>query len=238
MIFVAIVLLAAVALAPLGLVLRRRRAAHGRRESALAIQRAQLAELDRDLADGRIAPAEHATARLEVQRRLLATADIAEPEVQAGSAVPLAATLVLVPVLALALYAIDGHPSMPAAPLAERIVAAQRDNQQAEALIAKLREKLAGMDQTSELARQGYLLLGNAEDSMGHLERAAVAWHRALAIRFDPGLAALTAEAQTRLQGHVSPQSADLFRRALAEAPADAPWRKLAEQRLTEAAKQ
>ena len=234
----ALVLLALVALAPLAWAVRRQGAAHSRRDSALRIQRAQLAELDRDLAEGRIGAPEHAIARLELQRRLLATAEIAEPEVQRGSALPLLATLVLVPLLGIALYAIDGHPSMPAAPLAERILAANRSTRRAEELIEKLREKLAAMDQTSEVARQGYLLLGNAEDSIGHLEKAADAWHKALAIRFDPGLAALTAEAQTRLQGKVSDESQALFRRALAEAPPDAPWRQIAEQRLTEAAKQ
>jgi cytochrome c-type biogenesis protein CcmH len=227
----AIVLLALLALGRQGV-------ARGRRDSALRIQRAQLAELDRDLAEGRIAPAEHATATLEVQRRLLATAESAEPEVRRGSAMPVLATLVLVPVLGVALYAIDGHPSMPAAPLAERIRAANRDSQRAEVLIGRLRDKLAAMDQTSEVARQGYLLLGNAEDSIGHLEKAADAWHKALAIRFDPGLAALTAEAQTRLQGKVSTESVALFQRALAEAPPNAPWRQIAEQRLAEAAKQ
>jgi cytochrome c-type biogenesis protein CcmH len=35
----------------------------------------------------------------------------------------------------------------------------------------------------------------------------------------------MTAEGQTRLDGKVSPDSADLFRRALAAAPANAPWR-------------
>ena len=40
----------------------------------MALHRAQLAELDRDLAEGRIAAAEHANAVLEVQRRLLTAA--------------------------------------------------------------------------------------------------------------------------------------------------------------------
>jgi cytochrome c-type biogenesis protein CcmH len=235
----AIVLLAVVALAPLALALARRGIARGRRESALRIQRAQLSELDRDLAGGRIAAAEHATATLEIQRRLLATAEIAEPETRPGSALPLLAALLLVPALAVGLYwASNGQPAMPAMPFAERKAAEAKDSAKAEALIAKLRDKLAAMDQTSELARQGYLLLGNAEDSLGHLEKAAEAWHKALAIRFDPGLGALTAEAQTRLEGKVSDESLALFRRALAEAPADAPWRSIAEQRVAEAAKQ
>jgi cytochrome c-type biogenesis protein CcmH len=147
--------------------------------------------------------------------------------------------LVLVPALAVGLYWLSqGRPWLPGAPLAERVAAQAKDTAQAEALIAKLREKLTTLDQTSEVARQGYLLLGNAEDSIGHLAPAAEAWHKALAIRFDPGLAAMTAEAQTRLEGRVSDESLALFHRALAEAPADAQWRKFVEQRLAEAARQ
>jgi cytochrome c-type biogenesis protein CcmH len=227
-------LCAAVVLAPLGLVLRGQDRLRSRRESALAIHRAQLAELDRDLAEGRIAPAEHASAVLEVQRRLLAAADAPERPAPPASRVPLLATLLAVPVLAAGLYALDGHPFLPAAPLAARI-AAGKQTQDAGVLIAMLRERLATLDPHSEVARQGYVLLGNAEDSLGHLPEAAEAWRRALAIRFEPGLAALTAEAQVRLEGKVSADSAALFRRALAEAPADAPWRSIAQKRLAEA---
>ncbi len=227
----------ALALAPLGLVLRGRKGLRTRQESALAIHRAQLAELDRDLADGRIARAEHANAVLEVQRRLLAAADAADaPTRPRGAArLPLLATLVLVPLLGAGLYALDGHPFMPAVPLAERLAAAERHGEDPVALIALLREKLATIDQNSETARQGYVLLGNAEDSLGHLPQAAEAWRQALRIRFEPRLAALTAEAQTRLEGKVSPESAALFRRALAAAPANAPWRGIVEKRLAEA---
>ncbi len=234
---VALAVLALVALAPLALRLGRQGAGRGRRDSALAIHRAQLAELDRELADGRIAPAEHATARLEVQRRLLAAAEAADPEPARASRMPLLAALVVVPILGAALYAIDAHPSLPAEPFAERAAPVEKDPAQAEALIATLRSKLATLDQNSDIARQGYVLLGNAEDSLGHLPEAAAAWRKAVAIRFEPGLAALTAEAQSRVEGKVTADSAGLFRRALAEGPADAPWRQLAEQRVAQAAK-
>jgi cytochrome c-type biogenesis protein CcmH len=239
MIYAAIVLLALLALSPLAWALARQGSARGRRDSALRIQGAQLAELDRDLADGRIAPAEHATAKLEIQRRLLAAADIAEPDVRRGSVLPLAASLLLVPALAVGLYFVShGRPELPAAPLAQMRLARAAENKESEALVAKLRDRLATLDQTSDTARQGYILLGNAENDLGHMDRAAVAWRKALAIHFEPTLAAITAEAQTRLLGRVSDDSAALFRRALAEAPADAPWREIAEQRLAEAAKQ
>lgn len=235
MTLLALLLLAVVALAPLAFALSRPGAALSRRESALALHRAQLAELDRDLADGRLAPAEHASAKLEVQRRLLAAADVPDAPPPRASRRPLLAALVLVPVLGGVLYALDGHPFLPAAPLAARRAAADRERHEAEAMVALLRQRLATVDQNSEMARRGYVLLGNAEDSLGHLPEAASAWRRALEIRFDPSLAALAAEAQTRLDGKVSPASAALFRRALAEGPADAPWRKIAERRLTEA---
>jgi cytochrome c-type biogenesis protein CcmH len=224
------------ALSPLLLVLRGGGSARSRRDSALAIHRAQLVELDRDLAEGRIAAPEHANAVLEVQRRLLAAGaspDTAPPARAARA--PLLAVALLVPVAAAGLYTIAGHPFLPAAPLARRIADADRAAENTDALIAHLRDKLAAMDQTSEIARQGYVLLGNAEDSRGRLPEAAAAWRKAVAIRFDARLAALAAEAQTRLDGKVSADSAALFRRALVEGPADAAWRKIAEQRLAQA---
>ena len=53
-------------------------------------------------------------------------------------------------------------------------------------------------------------------------------------MRFDPTIAAEAAEAITEAQGHVTEEAAALFRRALAELPADAPWRPMAEKRLSE----
>ena len=79
------------------------------------------------------------------------------------------------------------------------------------------------------------MLLGRAEAENGDFAAAASAWRAALAARFDPALAAAAAEAETRAAGRVDPAAADLFRQALAKAPADAPWRALAEQRLAEA---
>lgn len=226
-------LFAMVALAPLAMSFRRTAAGHSRRESALALHRAQLAELDHDLAEGRIALAEHATAVLEVKRRLLAADADAEPAPAAPRAFrwPLLLTLLAVPMAGAGLYLIDGHPELPAAPRAARLAEAH----DADALIARLRVRLATMDQTSEVARQGYVLLGNAEEQQGRLAEAAAAWRTAVGIRFDAALAVLAAEAATRMEGKVSPASAVLFRRALADGPPDAPWRKLAEQRLAEA---
>jgi cytochrome c-type biogenesis protein CcmH len=235
MIWLALVLLAAAAMLPLAWSLRHAAQARGRREAALALHRAQLAELDRDLAEGRIAAPEHATAVLEVQRRLLAAAGAAEAAPPRASRGPVIATLVLVPLAAFGLYLVGGSPEMPAQPLAQRMARAEQKAREDAVLVEALRQHLAALDPRSERAREGYILLGNAEDQRGDLPAAAEAWHTALAARFDPTLAAQTAEALSRVAGRVTPEAAALFRQALAAAPADAPWRPIAEQRLAEA---
>lgn len=227
--------MAAIALAPLALSLRRDVWTRGRREAAIALHRAQLAELDRDLADGRIAPAEHANAVLEVQRRLLAAAETSDPGPRGSSsrsAVLIA--LAIVPLGGLALYLVGGWPGMPAEPLAQRIAAARERAEREAALIDQLRARLAQLDPNSEQARQGYILLGNAEASRGRLQAAADAWQIAISNRFDATIAAEEAEALTEVNGRVTGQAAILFRRALAEAPADAAWRPMAQKRLSE----
>jgi cytochrome c-type biogenesis protein CcmH len=144
---------------------------------------------------------------------------------------------VVVPLAGVGLYLIHGQPEMPAQPLSARLDAAREQTGQAdaEALIAQLRAKLATIDPNSPMGREGYILLGNSEDSLGHLAEAAEAWKVALRAKFDPTLAAQTAEAQSRLDGKVTPETAALFKQALAAAPPDAPWRTLAQNRLATA---
>lgn len=231
----AALVLAMLALAPLGAVLLRRRAAPpGRREAALALHRTQLAELDRDLAEARIAPAEHATALLEVQRRMLAAEAVVPAAPSAGPRSRAILLLVAgaVPVCALGLYLIDGHPDLPGMPMARRTAEMQSDMT---GLLVQLRTTLAGLDPQAPQARQGYVLLGSMETERGDYVAAAQAWKVALAAGFDPTLAARTAETLTAVAGKVTPEAASLFRRALDAAPADAPWRTLAEARLAEA---
>ncbi len=229
MIWLAILLLATAALAPLALVLRRRAEARGGRDPALALHRAQLADLDRDLAEGRLLSAEHATARLEVQRRLLHVGGVADAPARAGSPLPLYAALAVVPALAFGLYMIAGVPSLPSPGPA---AAAQRAAAEQAILIGQLRESLNAMDPRTDRAVQGYILLGNVEEARGNDAAAAAAWRTALQARFDPTLAARAAEAAVRAEGGVSEGSAALFRRALETAPPDAPWRTAVEQRL------
>jgi cytochrome c-type biogenesis protein CcmH len=227
-------LLAGAALAPLALTLRPTLSARGRREAALALHRAQLAELDRDLAEGRIARAEHQGAVLEVERRLLSAAAARDPASGAAPRGPVWAALAMVPLAAGLLYLTGGSPGLPAAPLKARLAAAERRARNESHLVMELRTVLATLDPHSEKAREGYVLLGDAEARLGDMTGAAEAWKTALATRFDPTLALEAAEATAEASGRVTAESAALFRRALAAAPVDVPWRRMAEQRLAE----
>jgi cytochrome c-type biogenesis protein CcmH len=231
MIWIAIVLLAVAVLAPLAVALDRNATARGARELALDLHRAQLKELDRDLAEGRILPAEHATAKLEVQRRLLAVADTAEGGPLVGPRWPVLATCVVVPLAALGLYMVGGQPNMRSVTPGSEAAQAQRAMEE-EALIDQLRERLATMDPASEQGNRGYVLLGNVEASRGNDAAAVKAWRTALDAKFDPEVAVRIAQASERIEGGLSMSSESLLRRALAAAPPDAPWRGMVEERL------
>lgn len=223
--------LALAALAPLLLVLRGRApGTRGTRDPAILLHRTQLIELDRDLAEARILSAEHSTAVLEIQRRLLAITD--DRPTRTGSTTPVLVTLLAVPLLAMGLYLVQGQPGMPTLTPNSPETAILRQQAADAALVEQLRARVQSLDARSPQAREGYLLLGNIEESRKNDAAAAEAWVAALAARFDPALAVRAAEALTRAEGRVSEASATLFRRALAGAPPDAPWRAAAEARL------
>ena len=234
MIWVAAAVLALLALAPAGLALRNHVRVRGRGQATVDLYRAQLIELERDLAERRISPADHATAQLEVQRRLLAAAETQDRPEQERDRGPLVLGMLLVPMGALALYLVGGRPELPAQPLAARMKEADRQLADTDDAIAQLQAALGKIDPHSDKAIQGEVMLGNLEASRGRFAEAATAWRAVLDQHFDPMLAVLVADATSRAEGRVSASSAALFRQALAAAPADAPWRSEVEQRLAE----
>ncbi len=150
MIWLAVAVLAICAMAPVAWALGVHISPRGRAEAAVALHRAQLAELDRDLADGRIAPAEHATALLEVQRRLLAASEMHDAAPGRGSAAPLLVAVVLVPAVAVGLYSLNGHPDMPSMPRAQQLASAEQRAAEEAAMVVQLRQVLAGLDPHSD----------------------------------------------------------------------------------------
>lgn len=239
MVWLSFFLLALIAAIPAVVTFARAGSMRGRREAALTLHRAQLAELDREQAEGRIGAPEHAAALLEVERRLLREGAHSEPVVakRIGWGI-FAAILVVVPLVALGLYLPAGDPGLPAAPLGPRLVQAHAEQAAVTKLVAILKGRLATLDPKSKQAHEGFLLLGRVEAGRGNFAAAAAAWRKALDDQFDPALAAATAEVETRAAGRVDREALALFKKALAAAPANAPWRKLVEQRLAEASRE
>jgi len=228
MIWTWIVLAAATFAAVLALLwpsLRGVRAYAPRAAHDAALYRAQLAELDRERGEGRLTEAEHRDAVLEVQRRLLAAAaearETAAAAPQAGRWLVVGAALAL-PTLALLLYLPRGAPDMPAFPFAEAQARRDAENAEAEALIARVRERIGTFPARSEEARQGWVLLAGVERRRGNLSAAIGAYRQALAIRFDPALATDLAETlAVAADGSVTDEAMALLRRALAASPGD-----------------
>jgi cytochrome c-type biogenesis protein CcmH len=167
------VMTAIAALAVLAPLARARRAAAAAGQDQ-SVYRDQLAELDRDLARGLIAPAEAEAARTEIARRLLRAAREAEAEDAAPQASSFAAgaasmvAILVIPAIALGLYLRIGHPDLPDQPLAARLAEAP-DTQSIDALIARAEAHLArkpddalGWDVMGAL----YLRLNRASDAV------------------------------------------------------------------------
>jgi len=126
-----------------------------RLDSALAIYRDQLAEIERARADGTTPEAEAAASRIEIERRILAAANAAPKNGESASApkdssalhrfLPPALAL-LIPLLALGVYLNVGRPGLPAAPFGPRPAMDHPNPNEpmtAERLLAEARARLA-----------------------------------------------------------------------------------------------
>lgn len=173
--------------------------APGRAEYDKAVYRDQLNEVARDAERGVLTPAEAASARLEVERRLLAAAEDSEPSPQpvGGRArrVLTAAIAVVVPIAAVAAYLVHGAPRLPDQPYdaraEERALTNANGGLDLEKAIAALKERLKADPQSS----QGWLLLARTEAARSHWQESADAYRQALALTHDrPEIAAAYAE--------------------------------------------
>jgi len=193
---------AAVVLALLLPLLHRWRAPTARRQYDRAVYRAQLDELERDVARGVIGGAEVQTARLEIERRLLAAATRPEnpssaqganqqPAIQ-QAANPAAATarvgssraLALAAALIIAggaglVYLRLGAPGVPDVPFAERQQAVPT---QPRVDIAQAAKALAARLAADPNNAQGWLLYGRTEAMLGDWHAAADAYQHAIAL--------------------------------------------------------
>ncbi|MBE9603910.1 c-type cytochrome biogenesis protein CcmI [Acetobacteraceae bacterium H6797] len=222
MIWLLFLALAALALAPLAWSLLRPAAPRGRHEADLALFAAQRAELERERESGRLDEPGYQAALLELQRRLVASPADEAPATGGHAKAALLAGLFLIPAAGLGLYIYDGQPGIPAAPFEERQQVAQRDA----ALIEALRARIGQLPPQSDSARQGWLLLGQAERARGNYDAAADAWSRALTMRFDANLAGDLA--QLEMERGNDTAAAQWLTRAMAAQPDDPRLRFLA----------
>jgi cytochrome c-type biogenesis protein CcmH len=202
MIFLYMFGLAIVLMVPLAFAFRRGNTARDRREAALALHRAQLEELTRDLADNRIGAPEYAAAKLEVERRLLTADSLKERALDGNARFLLIATIIAIPVIAFALYLPGGTPNVPSEPHAQWMAEQQAANARLNQFITLLRARLAGEPANTVDASQGQAYL---------------------------------AEALAEQAGTITPQALALFKQSIANAPANASWRQLDEQRIAQA---
>jgi cytochrome c-type biogenesis protein CcmH len=147
-----------------------------------AVYRDQLRELDREIARGLLTDADAEAARLEIQRRLLASDQIpAKPPVLSRSPIVAGLVFVVVALGSVGGYVWLGAPNIPDEPFASRPEAAMTDtNERAglEEAAAKLEAKL----RENPSDRSGWLLYGRSLALMEQFEKAADAIGHAIAL--------------------------------------------------------
>jgi len=191
----------------------------GRKEANLSIFRDQLAELEREKAQGTLAEADFEQAHSELQRRLLEEIEPGSEAIAAthGPSRKVAiALLFLIPLLALLGYVTLGNPKAldPAQAVAQAQPTAEQINDMVARLAAKLKENPDN--------QQGWLMLARSYQSLGRYGEAAEAYGKVeTVINDDPELLANYAETLALANGRVlSGKPRQLVERALQIDPA------------------
>lgn len=204
--------------------LRARRADTSRKAHDVTVYRAQLAEIDEELARGSLKESEAGAAKLEIQRRLLRADAAAEGETAAASQrsvlIGAIVILLLVPVLGGGIYLAIGRPEATQVDLAAMQRRAAQEAQiraDTERMIAQLRERLAAEPNRAD----GWLLLGRSLLAIDRAAEAVPALDRAIALQPDDAESyALRAEAQTlAADGSVTASAQRDFRAVLERDP-------------------
>lgn len=235
--WIVLALMTAIAAALIAVPLMRRAGAEqARSDYDVAVYRDQLAEIERDTAQGMLSTEEAEGARAEIARRLLAAttgapdARTAPPAVEAAASRSgrtgwaAAVLAVAVPVAALAVYLSHGAPDLPGQPAAKRLAGRAAPDQSGaaagrsdEALVAELSRRM----QERPDDPKGWALLGRSLLSLGRASEGADAYARAAAILpHDADLHARLGEARMQASdGRVTDAAREAFNAALAADP-------------------
>jgi cytochrome c-type biogenesis protein CcmH len=209
--------------------LRRPRDTAERSAYDLAVYRDQLAEIGRDVARGEIGSEQAATARTEVERRMLAASPADPPRNKRASAPRRPAhkavaigLVIAVPALAVGSYLFLGTPGAPSQPFAERRTTADADTQSIPAL-AEMADRLAARLANEPNDLDGWLLLARTYGALGRFAEAARVYTQAIENGFDAAeMHAAQGEALTAAaDGTVTPEARQAFAAALERDPAE-----------------
>ncbi|MFP6743433.1 MAG: c-type cytochrome biogenesis protein CcmI [Alphaproteobacteria bacterium] len=228
--FVVLGLMTVIALALLVAPLLRRHGAQApRADYDIEIYRDQLSELERDVERGLIGPEEKATARTEIERRMLnavpvdGSPDHAKPMGQ-GPIMAAFALTVLVPLAAGSIYLGLGTPELEDQPFAERppetlaTIEGDVDAMDIEAMVAGLAERL----QSEPDDLDGWVMLGRSYGALARYDQAVAALEQAAWLSDgDADITAMLAEHRVfAADGLVTPAAKRDFEAAQAKDPA------------------
>lgn len=227
MVWVAIGLLTALTVAALAWpLLRASGRAADRRDYGLTVYRAQLKEIERDLASGVLSADQAAAARVEIQRRMLAE-DRQDSVAGPGTVPPyyrafaLALAAGIVPLGAILIYLTLGSPGAPDMPLASRQAEIQAIAEGSAALTGEV-QALRGRLADNPADRASWLRLGDVLRQMERFEESAEAYRRAAHLEADPESFGLYAEMLVLAQqGTVPVEARSVFEHVLASSPGD-----------------
>jgi cytochrome c-type biogenesis protein CcmH len=157
----------------------------GRNEGGMSVYRQQLNELDADIERGVLKEAEAEATKIEIQRRMLKlSADGSADASKSGSPLIAGILLLSTPVAAFILYGLLGNPDLPSKPLAERDIAAEKQDlagSNLNTLVQKLAERL--QEQPENL--DGWILLARTLSRMERYQEAAETFLQATKIAPD-----------------------------------------------------
>jgi len=199
--------------------LRKPRVQDQRSDYDLEVYRHQLEELQNELDRGVITSEEESAARLEIERRILTTAEMNGPGTGSASPTPqIVGALIVaigIPALASGLYLYIGNPQAPDQPLATRtpVESTQTaDVDDLETAISRLQARLAR--DSGNLA--DWLLLGQSYTVMRRYDEAVAAYRRADGLKPDDAniMTSLGESLVLAASGTVTPEAQSVFRNA------------------------
>lgn len=221
MFWVTAVLMTCVVLAAILFPLLRTRLADlpARADYDIAVFKDQLSELDRDIERGLLDDNEAEAARVEIQRRMLAAAEMkdADAETSPGQSRLLAVTIsIALPVAAFGFYLYLGAPDAPNQAFAKRNIAeeiAQRQGNLDKREILQMAAKLEDSLKKDPANLQGWTLLARTYLTISEFEPALAAYEQAMEIGSrHPDIVSSYAEALVlQAQGQITVKARGLF---------------------------